>query len=359
MMFPFDQPAPTAFYLTLYLFTMIVHVVFMNYVLAGSAYLAWTSVFRGHQGERYHGALAQTLRDWMPAAISAAITAGVAPLLFVQILYRHDFYSANLLLFHRWMAILPVLVVVFYLAYLLKAKRVVHWPVWTRAVVGLGVFLGLFFVGYSWTENHLLSVESPQFKAQFYASGSMLYANPAIFVRLALWFVGAFPNLALLAAWQLWYAQRRGVEVQTQEIRRCVTVAMLGFFAAGAMAAAVRFVVPDAAWGFAWAAVIGSQTHLLAFLVIALRRRLQAWTLGLASAGALLAVTAATVVREIARVRAVDFAALYSQHAQAMKVGGLATFLIFFVLNAILVAWCFRLVRRGWSDPSNIKESFL
>ena len=38
-MFPFDQPAPTAFYLTLYLATFVLHLLPMAYVLAGSAVL--------------------------------------------------------------------------------------------------------------------------------------------------------------------------------------------------------------------------------------------------------------------------------------------------------------------------------
>ena len=45
--------------------------------------------------------LAAPLRDWLPFVLSAAITAGIAPLLFVQILYQRAFYTANLLLFNR------------------------------------------------------------------------------------------------------------------------------------------------------------------------------------------------------------------------------------------------------------------
>ena len=45
--FPFGLPFPTAFYLTLYLLTLMIHIVFMNYVLAGSAYLAVHTVMHG------------------------------------------------------------------------------------------------------------------------------------------------------------------------------------------------------------------------------------------------------------------------------------------------------------------------
>ena len=56
----------------------MIPIVFMNYVLAGSAYLAAHSVFRGRTNEE--SPLAELLRDWMPFMLSAAITAGIAPL---------------------------------------------------------------------------------------------------------------------------------------------------------------------------------------------------------------------------------------------------------------------------------------
>lgn len=40
--FPFGFPLATAFYLTLLDVTLVLHVLFMNYVLAGIAWLAWS-----------------------------------------------------------------------------------------------------------------------------------------------------------------------------------------------------------------------------------------------------------------------------------------------------------------------------
>ena len=39
--FPFGLPLPTAFYLTVYVLTLMIHVVFMNYVHAGPATWPW------------------------------------------------------------------------------------------------------------------------------------------------------------------------------------------------------------------------------------------------------------------------------------------------------------------------------
>ena len=38
--FPFGMPTATAFYMVLYVVTLAIHVAFMNYVLAGTGWLA-------------------------------------------------------------------------------------------------------------------------------------------------------------------------------------------------------------------------------------------------------------------------------------------------------------------------------
>ena len=53
--FPFGLPPATALYLVLYVLTLSVHVVFMNYCLGGSLYLAWK--LRAHRTDVAAGLL--------------------------------------------------------------------------------------------------------------------------------------------------------------------------------------------------------------------------------------------------------------------------------------------------------------
>jgi len=380
-LFPFGFPFPTAFYLALFVLTLVVHVIFMNYVLAGSAYLAWVSIFSGGMKQRQKAPTALVLRDWMPIAIGGAITAGVAPLLFVQILYKLPFYTANLLLSHRWMMILPVLIVAFYLTYLLKSRLIGRWTIGVRVLVGLGAFVCLAFIAYSWTENHVLILQGREAWADFYARGATVHFEPSMIPRLAVLFFGAFPTMALLAGWQLWGANRRtqaaGAGCSTDpaptdspitlvprltddeavfESRRLAAIAFVGLLAA----------LVCGLWYFAMAgeAVRGELMTVFAlpYFILALAGlvlQATAWAatwqqgcfrphlLVLASAGGFLSILGAAVVREAIRLTAMDITMFYEEHAEAARVGGLVTFLIFAVINGVLVAVGIRAVIRG------------
>src|SRR5262245_17685394 len=171
--FPFGFPTETAKYLALYVLTFALHQSLMHYVLAGSAFVALAMMFPG-RGDvpRADRPPAAVLRDWMPFMFSAAITAGVAPLLFVQILYQREFYSANLLLAWRWVIVIPVLIVGFYFLYVSKSFAISRWMWLLRTGLTVATALMFVFVGFCWTANFLLGISEAQWP-EVYISGRM------------------------------------------------------------------------------------------------------------------------------------------------------------------------------------------
>src|SRR5678816_2594181 len=134
MMWPFDRGGIV---LALYVATLAVHAAFIGYVVAGTAY----SLARDD-------ALSRTVRDRLPFMLGCGITAGVAPLLFLQLMHQQRFYTANLLLGPRWLAVVPALIAGFYALYIGKTR-------WRRAAYGIA--LACFaFVAWSWSELHEL-----------------------------------------------------------------------------------------------------------------------------------------------------------------------------------------------------------
>ena len=74
--FPFGFPPATAGYLTLYTFTLVIHVLFMNYVLAGTTYLAIVSLFTGGFDMGFN------LVSFIVAVLGAVILLAIVNLIF-------------------------------------------------------------------------------------------------------------------------------------------------------------------------------------------------------------------------------------------------------------------------------------
>lgn len=326
--------------------TLVSHVVFMNYVLAGTGVLVVRQL-RGKTGT--DDAIADLLRDWLPFALSAAITAGIAPLLFIQILYKKAFYTANLLLFHRWMLILPALIVGFYLLYAQKTAFVKERPR-LQLLVPMGALACFLFTALSWTENYLLARNEAAW-APMYASKAMIYENREIVPRMLLWTLGALPTLAALLGWQLHRRERAGKLGDAEAFRRVARIGLGGLVVAGACAAGYAMLVGPEARAHAvgpmarpWfvAAAIGIVVEAVGFVGLYRAAAGRGKWLGIASAGLFLVILGTTVVREVLRITAVDFVALYPEHARAAEVSGRWLFLGFFLVNAVLATWAIR-----------------
>jgi hypothetical protein len=353
--FPFELPLPTMWYVVLLLVTMLLHVAFMAYVLAGSMMLGIAG-FRGMLGRApKHSAwqgVTRVLKDWMPFALSAAITAGIAPLLFVQILYQQEFYTANLLSFHRWMAIVPVLIIAFYLLYLLKAHRI-EGRLALQGAVAMVVMACVLFVGWSWIENHLLSLDRDAWPEQ-YRTGAMVYASPAIAPRLGFWIVSGFATASALLAWQLSLAASGvATEAAARAIRMLAIVGVVATPAAGLIA------LP--ALGF-WSAEEGLRNgtaHLLvaagagavaaaAGFALVLRPSTAPRTgLVVASAGLTLMWLGLLAAREFLRLESIGLESLSARHERVGTLSGLIVFLVFAVIGLASIAWIVRTVHRA------------
>lgn len=364
--FPFGFPAATAFYLTLYVLTFVLHQAFMHYVLAGSLCLTWFTISHGAESVSWsRQPLQATLRDWIPFLLSAAITAGVAPLLFIQIVYQYQFYTANLLLWWRWMVVVPVLIVGFYLTYLVKSQRLWTWPYPVRVAVLVGTSICFIFVGFCWTANHLLANRGATWP-DVYTTGRLPFTFSEVIFRMLVWLSGSFATLSVILGWQLLYQQTARKEDSdlagsTGQARILAGMSLWGL-AVAVIAGLIYIVFLETS---ARSLVFGSlgRVYLLACAAgIALQivcwipawrtNRLETKGLALATAGSLLTLVSAAVLREGVRISAIDVASLAHAHAEAAKVGGFGVFLIASLVVGLLIAWCVHLVRTGFQPDS-------
>ena len=348
-------PASTSVYIALLAATFALHVVFMHYAVGA---VLWTLV-AALRGRFSPGAPRDTLavvaRDWLPSSVSGAITAGIAPLLFVQIVYQKSFYTANLLLFNRWMALLPALIVAIYAMYVVKAhgpaRILLKRPVKAAAAIVAAGLVG--YVALAFVENHLLSL-APASWTERYAEGAPPLPSTSVWLRLAMWLLAALPTFAALAAWQL----RRGAgeaddDDRARSARPLAATAIAGAagsLACGAIAWSARHggssVLDDSVGRAAFATVVVAQAAgAAAWIAIALRRTLVPTAVTIALTASLVAIGAHSVLREAARL--LVLAGTDAAPREPADVGGLGVFLASVVLGIGAIAWILRVVARA------------
>jgi hypothetical protein len=146
---PLPIPAPPGLLHILLVFTFLLHVLFMNMALGGTL-IATAGHLRDPRG---NGArLARELSRWNTYGIAFTVTTGIAPLLFLQVLYGHLFYSAAILLGGFWLLAVGILTAAYYANFVYKLGRSTPSPLWivTAAAGFLLVALALVAVTLLW-----------------------------------------------------------------------------------------------------------------------------------------------------------------------------------------------------------------
>lgn len=116
---PTPLPAPVWLFQSLLLITFFVHILFLNVTLGGTV-IGTVHGLLGKGPDAHGRRLGRVLVSLLPASVSFTVTTGVAPLLFVQLLYGQVFYAATVLVAWLWLAIVPLVVVGYYAVYLYK-----------------------------------------------------------------------------------------------------------------------------------------------------------------------------------------------------------------------------------------------
>jgi hypothetical protein len=93
---PNPLPAPYWIFKLLLIVTFILHIVVMNFMFGGG-FLAALARFRSKKDENY-ARLFKALAKKIPNLLPATITLGVAPLLFLQVIYGQFFYTSTIII---------------------------------------------------------------------------------------------------------------------------------------------------------------------------------------------------------------------------------------------------------------------
>lgn len=115
-------PGPPWLFHLLLVFTFFLHLVFMNLTLGGTLMAVFAHLGGGGRNDDFRSVLSRRLMGINNYGISLTITTGIAPLLFMQLIYQQYFYTATILLAPLWLAMLLLLTLGYYSAYLYKFR---------------------------------------------------------------------------------------------------------------------------------------------------------------------------------------------------------------------------------------------
>jgi hypothetical protein len=149
--------------------TFVLHVILMNLMLGGTL----IALFNSLKGGATNLAIARDSSKKIPFTIAFAVNAGVAPLLFLQVIYGHFVYSSSVLMAVAWLSIILLLILAYYAMYLFSYKFE-RWGAARNLLVGAAAVI-LLYIGFLFTSNWTLSVTPEKWAAYFTSPGGTIW----------------------------------------------------------------------------------------------------------------------------------------------------------------------------------------
>lgn len=198
-------PAAWGWFQLLLLPTLFCHILFMN-VLVGTAFIALVCRLT----VRTAAPVTEAVAKHLPVVIAFTVNLGVAPLLFAQVLYGHLFYTSSILMAAFWLAIIPLLIIAYGLAYVYKSST--SRPGRGRIMLIAPITLALFAIAFFFT-NNLTLLQNPAAWSRYFTEPRGLLLNtadPMLLPRYLHFMVSAVAVGGLALALYFHYRQRKG-----------------------------------------------------------------------------------------------------------------------------------------------------
>ena len=193
---PDTIPVSWGWFQFLLLVTFPLHLLAMNAMVGGLA-IGIVQHIRGGAVQRQ---LAHRIAIALPLVIAFVVNFGVAPLLFVQVLYGQFLYSSSVLMGAFWILIVPILIVAYYGAYLydFRFTQLGSAGPWVAVLA----FLLLLVIGFFFSNNMFLMATPEHFNEYFsHKSGTFLpFGQPSFWPRFLHMLCGALAIGSLFVA---------------------------------------------------------------------------------------------------------------------------------------------------------------
>ncbi len=164
---PVGLPAPYWLLKMLLLVTFTLHILAMNCML-GSAIIAATARLWNKSGD--HLRLAVDLGKKIPTFLAATVTIGIAPLLFVQVLYGQFFYTSTVLMAWFWLSVVGLVILAYYGFYSIALSR--HTAGVRLTLTAVLSVIAVLCVAFIYTNNFTLMLSPEKWRTMYLADPS-------------------------------------------------------------------------------------------------------------------------------------------------------------------------------------------
>ncbi len=194
-------PAPVPLLHFLLLLTFFLHLLLMNCLLGGVLLTVWSRL-RSRTPVDEHARLANQLGKLLPSLVAGTVTLGVAPLLFVQVLFGQFFFSSSVIMGWPWFAVIPILLLAYYGIYM-QSFAGEKLGAWCLPLLVLTALL-LAAVAFIYSNNTSLMLRPDRWPALYFANPRGTNWNtgePMLVPRYLHMVLGATAVAGLFVAW--------------------------------------------------------------------------------------------------------------------------------------------------------------
>lgn len=207
-------PAPWGLFNILLVVTFTIHLLVANIMLGGGFVAFWYS-FKS-RSPKLPESLDRQVSLKLPIAIAFTINFGVAPLLFLQVIYGNFIYVSSVLMAVYWLSIFVLIIFAYYGVYLFNFKYDVlgSGKSW---IMGLVIVL-LLIVGFLFTNSILLMIDPKSWTRYFQEPwGRIIHtAEPSLIPRYLHFVFASLATGGLIMGILGWWKKKQG-DIETSE----------------------------------------------------------------------------------------------------------------------------------------------
>jgi hypothetical protein len=207
-------PAPWGMFSILLVLTFTIHLLIANLMLGGGFAAFWYSI--KNKAATLPEPPDRQISLRLPIAIAFTINFGVAPLLFLQVLYGNFIYVSSVLMAVYWLSIFVIIILAYYGVYLFNFKYNVLGSA-KSWMMGLVIIL-LLIVAFLFTNSMLLMIDPKSWTRYFQEPWGRIihFAEPSLIPRYLHFVFASLATGGIIMGILGWWKKKQG-DIETSE----------------------------------------------------------------------------------------------------------------------------------------------